>query len=197
LLSARPGTGLDLPGDVQDLVEQVHGEHSPFAEATDRMRHLAAGRQERDLVHHHLSAQHLVPPPARVSSLADLHRQQLTTAQAATRLGTLPARLLPCYRNRAGELCLDRAGFHPLPDHEHLSLPHIRGVLQHTLPVPAAWVARRSPQHRPPATWLRHPLLADTVLLPAPADDPGHTESFGRYLLRMDDELGLIHRTSH
>lgn len=184
---------LDVPGDVQDLVEQVHGEHSPFADETANLRRLLAGHLERTMAEEHLSAVHLIPPHDRVSALADLHRQYLTAAQAATRLGTLPRRLLPCYLTAGGELALDRAGTHPLPDQRRLSTRQVRHILQHTVPVPAAWVARRSPQHRPPAGWDQHPLLADLVLLPTPAHDAAHTEHYGRHRLRMDDELGLIH----
>ncbi|MEU6406144.1 HD domain-containing protein [Streptomyces sp. NPDC046985] len=183
---------LNVPGDVQDLVEQVHGEHSPFADETATLRRLLAGHLERTMAEEHLSAVHLIPPHDRVSALADLHRQYLTAAQAATRLGTLPRRLLPCYM-AGGVLALDRAGTQPLPDQKYLNPRQVRHILQHTLPVPAAWVARRAPQHRPPASWDQHPLLADLVLLPSPAGDPAHTEHYGRHRLRMDDELGLIH----
>nr|WP_202449745.1 HD domain-containing protein [Streptomyces sp. SID4917] len=184
---------LDLPGDVQDLVEQVHGEHSPFADETANLRRLLAGHLERTMAEEHLSAVHLIPPHERVSALADLHRQYLTAAQAATRLGTLPRRLLPCYLTAGGAPALDRAGTQPLPDQRHLSPRQVHQILQHTVPVPAAWVAARGPQHRPPAGWDQHPLLADLVLLPAPARDLAHTEHYGRHRLRMDDELGLIH----
>ncbi|MFJ8719464.1 HD domain-containing protein [Streptomyces violaceus] len=184
---------LDVPGDVQDLVEQVHGEHSPFADETATLRRLLAGHLQRTMAEEHLSAVHLIPPHERVSALADLHRQYLTAGQAATRLGTPPRRLLPCYLTAAGERALDRAGTQPLPDQKHPSPRQVRRILQHTVPVPAAWVARRGPQHRPPASWDQHPLLADLVLLPGPARDRAHTEHYGRHLLRMDDELGLIH----
>ncbi|MGW1673363.1 HD domain-containing protein [Streptomyces sp. NPDC002324] len=184
---------LNVPGDVQDLVEQVHGERSPFADEAANLRRLLAGHLERTMAEEHLSAVHLIPPHNRVSALADLHRQYLTSAQAATRLGTLPRRLLPCYLTAGGELALDRAGTQPLPDQKHLSPRHVHQILQRTVPVPAAWVARRGPQHRPPLGWDQHPLLADLVLLPAPVRDPAHTEHYGRHRLRMDDELGLIH----
>ena len=184
---------LDLPGDVQELVEQVHGEHSLFADETANLRRLLAGHLERTMAEEHLSAVHLIPPHDRVSALADLHRQHLTAAQVATRLGTPPRRLLPCYLTAGGELALDRAGTQPLPDQKYLNSRQVRHILQHTVPVPAAWVARRGPQHHPPASWDQHPLLADLVLLPSPARDPAHTEHYGRHCLRMDDELGLIH----
>jgi CRISPR-associated endonuclease/helicase Cas3 len=184
---------LDVPGDVQDLVEQVHGEHSLFADETANLRRLLAGHLERTMTEEHLSAVHLIPPHDRVSALADLHRQYLTADQAATRLGTLPRRLLPCYLTAGGALALDCAGTHLLPDRRHLSPRWVHQILQHTVPVPAAWAARRSPQHCPPAGWDQHPLLADVVLLPAPARDPAHTEHYGRHCLRMDNELGLVH----
>lgn len=82
---------------------------------------------------------HLVPLSKWISSLADLHRQYLTAAQAATRLGVLPCRLLPCYRSVEGALALDAAGRLRLPDQEHLSPRHLRSIREHTLPVPAAW----------------------------------------------------------
>ncbi|MEV7283031.1 HD domain-containing protein [Streptomyces sp. NPDC093252] len=186
---------LDVPGDVQDLVEEVHGEHSPFAEETANLRRLLAGHLERTMAEEHLSAVHLIPPHDRVSALADLHRQYLTAAQAATRLGTLPRRLLPCYLTAGGELALDRAGTRPLPVRTHPSSDQARRILQHTVTVPAAWVARRGPQHSPPEGWEKHPLLADLVLLPAPARDLAHSEEYGRHRLRMDDELGLVHGT--
>ena len=142
----------------------------------------------------HLSASHLIPPPGRVSSLADLHRQYLTARTAATRLGELPKRLLPCYRTRSGQLTLDRAGARPLPLTEKLSTRQIHSILRHTLPVPAAWVAHCRPEHRAPTAWRGHRLLADLILLPHDATQPDAAVRFGRHILRLDRELGLVHR---
>ncbi|MFD7854512.1 CRISPR-associated endonuclease Cas3'' [Streptomyces microflavus] len=188
---------LVVPDDVQALVEQVHGVTSGFAAETRRLQQMAAAHQGRTRRLQQLSALHMVPPPKRVSSLADLHRQHLTTAQAATRPGLLPRRLLPCYRTADGGLTLDAAGLVPLPDQEHLSPRHLRSILEHTVPVPAAWASRASARHQPPASWKQHPLLTDTLLLPTQPvtreseRDPG--EQFGHHWLRMDDELGLLH----
>ncbi|GAA0439794.1 hypothetical protein GCM10010357_71420 [Streptomyces luteireticuli] len=193
LLPALQAAPLVVPDQVQDFVEHVHSTASASADAPAGHQRMLAGHQARVHQDEHLSAVHLIPAPARVSSLADLHRQHLTTAQAATRLGDLPTRLLPCYRTENDTLALDRAGLHPLPQNAHLSARQVRQVLQHTLPVPTAWVTRRGPAHRPPPSWHRHPLLADLVLLPSEANRPERFEDFGRHLLRMDDELGLIH----
>ncbi|MEU2133202.1 hypothetical protein [Streptomyces sp. NPDC018352] len=81
--------------DVQDLVEQVHGVTSGFAGETNRLQQMAATHQIRTGRQHQLSAIHLVPPAKRVPSLADLHRQHLTTTQAAPRPGVLPAACCP------------------------------------------------------------------------------------------------------
>ncbi|WP_434091517.1 CRISPR-associated helicase Cas3' [Streptomyces anulatus] len=185
---------LVVPDGVQALVEQVHGVTSGFAAETARLRQMAAAHQNRTSRQQQLSALHLVPPPKRVSSLADLHRQHLTTAQAATRPGVLPRRLLPCYRGRDGTLTLDAAGLLPLPDQEHLSTGHLRSILEHTLPVPAAWVTRASARHQPPARWKQHPLLADTLLLPTDSTTRESEQCFGQHRLRMDEQLGLLHR---
>ncbi|MEU8702402.1 CRISPR-associated endonuclease Cas3'' [Streptomyces sp. NPDC048680] len=185
---------LVVPDDVQALVEQVHGVTSGFAAETGRLRQMAVAHQNRTSGEQQLSAVHLVPPPIRVSSLADLHRQHLTTAQAATRPGVLPRRLLPCYRSPDGTLTLDAAGLLPLPDQEHLSTRHLRSILEHTLPVPAAWVTRASARHQPPASWKQHPLLADTLLLPTDFTTRESEQRFGQHWLRMDEQLGLLHR---
>uniref|UniRef100_UPI003C7B433F CRISPR-associated endonuclease Cas3'' n=1 Tax=unclassified Streptomyces TaxID=2593676 RepID=UPI003C7B433F len=197
LLSDLEKEPLVVPDDVQDLVEQVHGVTSGFAAQTMRLQQMAAAHRTRTDRQQQLSALHLIPPPKRVSSLADLHRQHLTTAQAATRPGILPRRLLPCYYRSDGTVALDAAGLHPLPDRDHLSPDHVRSILEHTLPVPAAWVARACPPHQPPASWKQHPLLADTLLLPSASvtRESEHEEGqcFGQHWLRMDEELGLLH----
>jgi CRISPR-associated endonuclease/helicase Cas3 len=193
LLNARgSGRTLHLPGDVQDLVEAVHGEHAPFTRDGSPLAPRAAALHHKEISQTHLSALHMVPPPGRVSSLADLHRQQLSAAQAATRLGALPQRLLPCYLREDGRAALDRAGVHVLPSSGPLRTADVRHVLAHTVPVPPAWVAARTHRHHPPQAWTQHRLLGDLVLLPAPAGDLGHVEYFGRYGLRMDDDLGLV-----
>lgn len=189
------GRMVTLPDQVQHLVELIHGDGSEFARATldlQQRHHAYHGSRSAE---EHLSASHLIPPHDHVSSLADLHRQHLTARTAATRLGAMPQRLLPCYRTRSGDLTLDPGVTQPLPTGKDPNPAQIRTILQHTLPVPAAWVARRRPDLGAPEAWRRHPLLADLVLLPHDPTQPrGTTVRFGRHLLRLDTELGLIHR---
>ncbi|KUL40086.1 CRISPR-associated helicase/endonuclease Cas3, partial [Streptomyces regalis] len=92
-LLADPGhRQLTLPEQAQHLVELVHqsGEPATWSTtlATLHDQHLAAERAEQ-----HTSNVHLIPPHDRVASLADLHRQRLTAAQAATRPHDRPRRV--------------------------------------------------------------------------------------------------------
>ncbi|MFI0990659.1 CRISPR-associated endonuclease Cas3'' [Streptomyces exfoliatus] len=194
LLTTGALTTLTLPDDVQNLVEQVHGHESAFATETDTLQRLMAGQHARTDRQLHTGAVHLIPPPARVASLADLHRQHLTTAQAATRLGTMRRRLIPCYRTPTGTWTLDPDGQRPLPDKPRLTPGDVRSILAHSLLVPAAWVTRPHPRNQPPAGWQRHALLAGTILLPTDPDHPNELHRFGHYELRMDPDLGLVHR---
>ncbi|TJZ99607.1 CRISPR-associated endonuclease Cas3'' [Actinacidiphila oryziradicis] len=192
LLAHPPTRTWNLPDDVQHLVEQLHGTDSDFARRTRDLEHRLSTHRAAELGEEHHAACHLIPTPDRVSSLADLHRQFLTSATAATRLGTHPRRLLPCYRTRAG-LTLDPDGRHRLPEGP-LRPAQVRTVLEHTLPVPADWVAGRRPEHAAPDSWHRHALLADLILLPLDAAAPGTGQRFGRHTLSLDPELGLVHR---
>jgi CRISPR-associated endonuclease/helicase Cas3 len=194
LLTSQAVTTLTLPDDVQGLVEQVHGQGSAFGAETDTLQRLLTGHHARTDRQLHTGAVHLIPPPARVSSLADLHRQHLTTAQAATRLGTMPRRLVPCYRTPQGTWTLDPDGRHPLPDKLRLTPRDVRSILAHSLPVPAAWVTRPSPRTTPPASWQRHALLAGTILLRIDPYHPNELATTSQFELRMDRELGLVHR---
>ncbi|MGW7521637.1 CRISPR-associated endonuclease Cas3'' [Streptomyces sp. NPDC054796] len=194
-LARQPGgtLALTLPDDVADLVEKVHGDTPHHAPATPALTKRHAAYQSRRRVEEHHSVLHLIPAPRHTLSLADLHQQRLHAREAATRLGAMPRRLLPVYRTSGGGLALDMHGTRPLRLEGELTSTHIRVILQHTLPVPAAWVAERGREHQVPACWRKHALLADLVLLPHQAAEPGRAARFGRHTLRLDPVLGLVH----
>jgi CRISPR-associated endonuclease/helicase Cas3 len=192
-LARRPEQPLTLPDDVQQLVEAVHGDADALARTDAALRRSHTLHQARTRTEEHHSALHLVPTWHDTLSLSDLHRQNLHPREAATRLGSMPRRLLPVYRTPDGRLTLDAAGTQPLPEHRKPTTAQIRTILQHTLPVPAAWVASRARDHHVPAPWRSHALLADLVLLPQDAGDPTRPARFGRHRLHLDDALGLVH----
>ncbi|WP_329266655.1 CRISPR-associated helicase Cas3' [Streptomyces sp. NBC_01451] len=183
---------LTLPDDVQHLVETVHAGAAELARTSPDLTQHHTAYQSRRRGEEHLSALHLVPTWRDTLSLADLHRQRLHAREAATRLGAMPRRLLPLYRTPEGRLALDPAGTRLLSLDREPTTAMIRTILQHTLPVPAAWVAERRREHHAPALWKKHALLADLVLLPHDATDPGAGVRFGRNTLRLDPVLGLV-----
>ncbi|WP_231978165.1 CRISPR-associated endonuclease Cas3'' [Streptomyces sp. TLI_053] len=179
---------IEIPGRVQELLEAVHGAPSTFHRATWDLEQRLAGYMAAVGAQEHLSARQLVPPPARVSSLADLHRQHLTAAQAVTRPGVLPRRLLPCHhRPGSRSLTLDAAGEHPLPVTGRPTAAQVRAILQRTLPAPRAWIPHVPVSNAAPPAWRDHPLLADIVLLPGEG-----FHRFGDSRMRIDPELGLV-----
>ncbi|MEU7340222.1 CRISPR-associated helicase Cas3' [Streptomyces sp. NPDC007074] len=196
LLARRPGRTLTLtlPDDVQQLIETVHGDATELARTTRRLEQRHSAYQSRRLTEKHLSNVQLIPTPRHTGSLADLHRQRLHTRDAATRLGAASCLLLPLHRTAAGALTLDAAGTLSLPMDREPPARLVRTILQHTLPVPAAWVADRRHEHRTPAAWKKHALLADLVLLSHDATQPDEGVRFGRHTLRVDPVLGLVAR---
>ncbi|MFI6340516.1 CRISPR-associated endonuclease Cas3'' [Streptomyces sp. NPDC050535] len=192
-LAHRHDGPLTLPDDVQHLVQSVHGDAEDLAATHPALHRNHTLHRARQRTEEHHSALHLVPTWHDTLSLSDLHRQNLHASQAATRLGVMPRRLLPVYRTSSGRLTLDAAGTQPLPQQRKPTTAQTRTILQHTLPVPAAWVADRSRRTQVPASWRTHALLADLVLLPQDAQDPAQPVRFGHHSLRLDATLGLVH----
>ncbi|MFM9481003.1 CRISPR-associated helicase Cas3' [Streptomyces scabiei] len=192
-LAQRPEQSLTLPDDVQQLVETVHGDADALARTDPALHRSHTLHQARTRTEEHHSLLHLVPAWHDTLSLSDLHRQNLHPREAATRLGAMPRRLLPVYRTPVGSLTLDAAGTQALPEHRKPTTAQVRTILQHSLPVPAAWVAGRARDRNVPLPWRSHALLADLVLLPQDADDPTRPVRFGRHRLHLDDALGLVH----
>lgn len=182
---------LTLPDDIQQIVETVHGDATELARTAPALEKRHTAYISRRHAEEHLSALHLVPTPRHTASLADLHHQRLHAREAATRLGALPRRLLPVYRMSDGTLTLDRAGIQQLHLDRAPTTRQARRILEHTLPVPAAWVAERRREHHAPAAWSTHALLADLVLLPQDSDTSAAAR-FGRHTLYVDPELGLV-----
>ncbi|MFF3128935.1 CRISPR-associated helicase Cas3' [Streptomyces sp. NPDC057908] len=182
---------LTLPDNIQHLVETVHGDATELARTAPALEQRHTAYTSRRRAEEHLSALHLIPTPRHTASLADLHRQHLHAREAATRLGALPRRLLPVYRTPDGTLTLDRAGTHLLRLDHVPTTRQARRILEHTLPVPTAWVAERRREHYAPAAWSTHALLAELVLLPQNSETSAAVR-FGRHALHLDPELGLV-----
>lgn len=183
----RAASTVTLPDHLPELADHLHQPPREPELATRFAGYQAACRYEE-----HLAAAHLVPAPSWTSSLDELSRQNLRARNASTRLGVARVRILPCY-GTAGGLTLDLAGQRPLPE-GNLSTADIREILEHTVTVPAPWVALRSGGPPLPASWREQTWLHDLMLLPLERDCPGAWQHFGAHSLRLDADLGIVHR---
>ncbi|MEU8975641.1 CRISPR-associated helicase Cas3' [Streptomyces monashensis] len=184
LLAQPPTQTFALPDRLPGLL-QTAGTRIP--ETLDAL-HTAYQAELR--AHEHLGLDQAVPPPARTGSLADLYRRPTIAGTAPTREGARPRRLLACYRRPDGRLYLDRARTRTLPDSPRLSAPAIRTILDRTLDVPEDWLADAPTQV--PESWRQHALLTDVTLLIHNTAAPEPVR-FGRHLLHLDPDLGLVH----
>ncbi len=203
VLRDRDGSTLKIPQEVQSLVEQVHGDGATvagqglYAWDNPQLSVLKVSHDGEKLAQESVGAIVAVPTPTKVAGLEALSRFDIADDEweAATRLGADSLRVLCCF-DHAGRVTLDAAGEIPLPEPEEghrLSTAQVRAVMRRTIPVRADWLANRGPEHAPPPSWAKHPMLADLVLLRQPVVDGAATAiQIGGRTFRLDAQLGLV-----
>ena len=193
---------ISIPGEVQELVERVHGDHGDrFNWDTPQDSYLAYlgdnSAQES------LGRSIVIPRAGNVESLHELHREAGTEGewQAATRLGAESVRLLCTYQQADGSLTLDVKGGVQLPspdDEGRFAADDVRRIMRKTIPVRADWFqgeAVDQEAHRRPEPWAEHPMLGDLVLLRHPVrDGAAGAVQVGAKSMWLDETLGLVRR---
>ncbi|MFD9904069.1 CRISPR-associated helicase Cas3' [Streptomyces sp. NPDC059063] len=172
ILTDSQGEGIDVPGDVQHLVDTVYAQdfvdRLAGAAEQEQQRILDAERQAEEMAQTHLAARVGISAPADVAG--DLHRLSrreagVTEELLTTRLGADTGRVLCLYEQSDGSLTLDEAGVHPLPEGGHgLCRGQLAEIMSHVAPVPGKWL-RGGEGHAAPGGWAEQPLLRDLVLL--------------------------------
>lgn len=194
LLHRQKGEGIDVPGDVQRLVDEVYAEDfvDAVTEAADReLRRMDAQRRAEEAAEESLAG--MVGICAPVDVAGDLHRLSrcedgVTEELLTTRLGADTGRVLCLYEQEEGVLTLDQAGTTPLPKPSDAVREKLERVLPHVAPVPGAWVREGEPL---PADWGAQPLLRHLVLLRMRPTGPTTWECrHGNRTIRMS-EVGL------
>ncbi|WP_369201604.1 CRISPR-associated helicase Cas3' [Streptomyces sp. PU-14G] len=190
---------MSIPGEVQELVERVHGDQADrFDWNTPQDSYLAYLGDT--CAKESLGKSIVIPRVGNVESLHELHREAGTEEewQAATRLGAESVRLLCTYQQPGGSLTLDVEGNVPLPrpdDEGRFAADDVRAVMRKTIPVRADWFqAEKVDQeaHRPDETWREHPMLGDLVLLRHPVRDGAvDAVQVGAKAMLLDETLGL------
>ncbi|MFB7337757.1 CRISPR-associated helicase Cas3' [Streptomyces adustus] len=193
-----------IPGDVQELVESVHG---AGAEAFDwdnpggRQKAAWSAHRGKELAERGQAGVIAVPRARSVGGLHSLHSLPGEEGEweVATRLGADSVRLLCAYAQEDGRTTFDLEGCEPIPDPgagQEVGAAAVRAVMRRTIPVRGSWFR---PEDRelfaPPQSWAEHPMLSDVRVLcqPVRGGEAGPVAVGGR-MLHLDADLGLVRR---
>ncbi|MFI8307739.1 HD domain-containing protein [Streptomyces sp. NPDC085927] len=202
-LAGIGGGTISIPGDVQDLVEAVHGDNEDFdwnspggSEAKAWTAHKGKETAERSM------AGLLAVPRARsVSALHDLHDLpgEEDEWEVSTRLGADSVRLLCAYVQEDGRATLDPEGEQLLPQvasDGKMPVSSVREVMRRTIPVRADWLKEADPDAvAPPKSWTKHPMLGELRVLRQPVQGGSvQAVKVGGKTLRLDEDLGLVRK---
>lgn len=192
---AHHGEIVEIPGDVQNLVDGIYRE---FANADPRHVEEVVARQAEEAVHTGLAHTAAAPEPSSVTSLYDISREALDLDEdqgVATRLGAPSVRVVCCFLDAEGDRWLDPGHTRPLPERGsgpegRFTRSEVRALVGESIPVREAEWTRALAEEPPPDMWEEQPVLCDLALVPQPAEGDGGAWIGGRHV-RLDGELGL------
>lgn len=199
VLAGRGSRPIAIPGDVQELVELVHGDRTDRFDWENLEKSAAWSAYTGD-DHAQRSVGSLVaiPRAQKGLELRALHHLQGTEDEweAATRLGADSVRLLCVYEHDDGRVTLDVDGAQLLPElgeGGRIQVGDVRTVMGSTIPVRADYFRDEVGGLQPPAAWSDHPMLGDLVVLRQPVRD-GQVQAVqvGGKRIWLDAELGLV-----
>ncbi|MEV7815538.1 HD domain-containing protein [Streptomyces flaveolus] len=200
-LAGIQGGTVSVPGDVQDLVEAVHGDSGDFDwnSPGGSEEKAWAAHQGSEMAQRSMAGLLAVPRARSVSALHDLHALpgEEDEWEVSTRLGADSLRLLCAYVQEDGRVTLDVEGERLLPQAASdgtMPVAAVREVMRRTLAVRADWLkGADADMVAPPQSWTGHPLLVDVRVLRQPVQG-GTVQAVkvGGKRLRLDKDCGLI-----
>ncbi|MZE76784.1 CRISPR-associated endonuclease Cas3'' [Streptomyces xinghaiensis] len=173
LLHEQVESGINVPADVQRLIDAVYAED--FIEGLDpaaerELRQLDAQRLADEAAEEHMARVVSICAPADVAG--DLHRLSrreagVTEELLTTRLGADTGRVLCLYEQADGALTLDEDGKAVLPvgGPRGLDRDALAQIMSHVTPVPGKWLRSGPESHPQPESWEERPVLRDLMLL--------------------------------
>ncbi|MEX2985740.1 CRISPR-associated helicase Cas3' [Streptomyces sp. C36] len=173
LLRSDAQGGVDVPGDVQRLVDRVYAtdlaDCMGDAAQRERLRILEAERQGTEMAEETLAQLTAIASPIKLFDLSRLSNeggQLVDEALVTTRLGADSARVVCAFEQPDGTVSLDPEGTVPLPQNGSLTGAEVRAVMLQSAPLPGRWLAGRTDAHEVPASWRKWPVLAGLTVLP-------------------------------
>ncbi|WP_311136984.1 CRISPR-associated helicase Cas3' [Streptomyces griseomycini] len=202
-LAGIKGGFISIPGDVQGLVEAVHGDNEDFDWNNPGSSEAKAwtAHQGKEMAERSMAGLLAVPRARSVSALHDLHDLpgEEDEWEVSTRLGADSVRLLCAYVQEDGQVTLDLEGEQLLPEagsDGKMTVSSVREVMRRTIPVRADWLKEADPDSiAPPKSWMEHPMLADLRVLRQPVQGgSARAVKVGGRTLRLDKDCGLLRR---
>lgn len=175
LLRTDAQGGVDVPGDVQRLIDRVYADdladRVEDAAHRERLRSLEAERQGAQMAEETLAQLTAIASPMGLFDLSRLSNdggQLVDEALVTTRLGADSARVVCAFTQSDGTVSLDpeRTVSLPQPQNRSLTGAEVRAVMLQSAPLPGRWLAGRTDAHEVPTSWRKWPVLAGLTVLP-------------------------------
>ncbi|WP_327713739.1 CRISPR-associated helicase Cas3' (plasmid) [Streptomyces sp. NBC_00464] len=200
VLADRDGGRIAIPGEVQQLVEQVHGDRADrFDWESPRWEAAWTAQQGDEFAQRSVGENIAIPRKRSVRRLYQLHERGVADeGQAATRLGADSVRLLCVFEQESGGVTLDLVGDVPLPGpggDGRMSIEAVRAVMKRTVPVRADWFSPSAVEFAVPEVWAGHPFLGELVVLrqAVVGGEVRPAVVLGK-AISLDAELGIVRR---
>ncbi|MFF0415558.1 CRISPR-associated helicase Cas3' [Kitasatospora sp. NPDC004745] len=194
LLARQSGGVVEVPGDVQRLVDEVYADDFGAdleKAASAELQRMDVERIASEAAEEQLAEITVIPSPDDVvDDLSKLSERGFAVSEdlLTTRLGADSGRVV-CLFERGTGWSLD-------PDHD-VPLPtgaanrdEIALIMRHTVPLPGRWTAGRTEENAVPKAWGDRPLLADLALLRMRPDGDRWTARLGERRL-MYSNVGI------
>jgi CRISPR-associated endonuclease/helicase Cas3 len=194
VLVKRHPQAIDIPGDVQAMVEEVYDE-TFYAEIPDD----ELQRRMEDDVRHSIAEMTAVKAPGKLNDLEPLTKKEIVEDRVSTRLGAESVRVVCCFVDADGRRWLDRDRTVPLPVRGEgakgrFTAGQVKTILGESIPLrDGDWRRRDRDVTAIPPAWRDNPTLQDLLLLPHPlaADGAVAPVEVGNRSFRLDPTLGL------
>ncbi|MFI1420266.1 CRISPR-associated endonuclease Cas3'' [Streptomyces sp. NPDC020731] len=202
-LAGIEGEIISIPGDVQGLVEAVHGDNEEFDwnNPGGSETKAWAAHKGKEMAERSMAGLLAVPRARSVSALHDLHDLpgEEDEWEVSTRLGADSVRLLCAYVQEDGRVTLDLEGEQLLPQtvtDGKMPVSSVREMMRRTIPVRADWLKEADPgQFALPESWTEHPMLGELRVLHQPVQGGSvQAVKVGGKTFRLDQDCGLVRR---
>ncbi|MFF4381600.1 CRISPR-associated helicase Cas3' [Kitasatospora sp. NPDC001547] len=194
LLAGQSSGAVEVPGDVQELVDDVYaddfgaGLETAAAAELDRMD---AERIASEAAEEQMAEITVIPAPCDVvDDLSELSERSFVVSDdlLTIRLGADSGRAV-CVFERENGWSLDPGHDVPLPS-AAANRDEIALIMRHTVPLPGRWLAGRTDENTVPKAWRDRPLLTDLALLRMRRDGDQWTGRLGERQL-MYSNVGI------